>query len=293
MNSPTNSTRNSESSTKDPYHHSSASTSNAKTEIFSSTKSAISTSWRNASKSTHQYRYLRPWNIHFHLSNLARTTNEPIRPITKNLWDLSIILQHSLDLTYPLQSPSSHSSIRIQPQLTSTLPATSSNTPCQQRTSRSNTAEVPAQFKSTDTRTRTGDPISRNGNQQPDTFFTMNGGPISWTSKKQTTVALSTMEAEYMSLSDASRELIAHVTFFLSVSIDIKHPTLFTDNKAAEAIVKREPDYQRSKHIDIRYHFIRDHYENGAFDVKQATRGHPHETTPSYQTSTHRTCAAT
>jgi Reverse transcriptase (RNA-dependent DNA polymerase) len=67
----------------------------------------------------------------------------------------------------------------------------------------------------------------------------------------------------------------------------------FTDNKAAEAIVKREPDYQRSKHIDIRYHFIRDHYENGAFDVKQATRGHPHETTPSYQTSTHRTCAAT
>jgi hypothetical protein len=51
--------------------------------------------------------------------------------------------------------------------------------------------------------------------------FTMNGSPISWTSKKQTTVALSTMEAEYMALSDASRELLAHLTFFTSVSLRI------------------------------------------------------------------------
>jgi hypothetical protein len=84
----------------------------------------------------------------------------------------------------------------------------------------------------------------------------MNGGPISWTSKKQTTVALSTMEAEYMALSDASRELKAHLTFFTSISMEITHPTLFTDNEAAESIVKREPDYQRSKHIDIHYHFV-------------------------------------
>jgi hypothetical protein len=50
-------------------------------------------------------------------------------------------------------------------------------------------------------------------------IFMMNGGPISWTSKKQTTVALSTMEAEYMALSDASRELLAHLTFFNSISM--------------------------------------------------------------------------
>jgi hypothetical protein len=76
------------------------------------------------------------------------------------------------------------------------------------------------------------------------------------------------MEAKYMALSDASRELLAHITFFTSISLNIAHPTLFTDNEAAESIVKREPNYQRSKHIDIRYHFVRDHYERGSFNVE-------------------------
>jgi hypothetical protein len=99
--------------------------------------------------------------------------------------------------------------------------------------------------------------------------FMMNGGPISWTSKKQTTVALSTMEAEYMSLSDVARELLAHLTFFMCIGINIApSPILFTNNKAAESIDKREPDYQRSKHIDISYYFVRDHYGNGKFGVE-------------------------
>jgi hypothetical protein len=76
------------------------------------------------------------------------------------------------------------------------------------------------------------------------------------------------MEAEYMALSDASREILAHVTFFRSLNINLSLPILFTDNKAAESIVKYEPDYQRSKHIDIRYHFVRDHYERGTFDIE-------------------------
>jgi hypothetical protein len=96
----------------------------------------------------------------------------------------------------------------------------------------------------------------------------MNGGPVSWTSKKQTTVALSTIEAEYMALSDAARELCAHLTFFMSIGINITPPILFTNNEATESIVKHEPDYQRSKHIDIRYHFVPDHYANGTFGVE-------------------------
>jgi hypothetical protein len=98
--------------------------------------------------------------------------------------------------------------------------------------------------------------------------FMMNGGPVSWTSKKQTTVALSTMEAEYMAPSDAARELRAHLTFFMCIGINIAPPVLFTDNKAAESIVKHEPDYRRSKHIDIWYHYVRDHYERGTFNVE-------------------------
>jgi hypothetical protein len=68
--------------------------------------------------------------------------------------------------------------------------------------------------------------------------FMLNGGPISWTSRKQTTVALSTMEGEYMSLSDAARECLAHLNFFMSISISLPLPVLFTDNEAAKAIAK-------------------------------------------------------
>jgi hypothetical protein len=99
-------------------------------------------------------------------------------------------------------------------------------------------------------------------------IFIMIGGPISWTSRKQITVALSTMEAEYMALSDAAREILAHLNFFFALSINIPRPVLHTDNAAAESIAKREPDYQRSKHIDIRYHFVRDHYEKGTYSIE-------------------------
>jgi Reverse transcriptase (RNA-dependent DNA polymerase) len=99
--------------------------------------------------------------------------------------------------------------------------------------------------------------------------FMMNGGPISWESHKQTTVALSTAEGELMALSDAAREALAHLTFFQTLSIQMPIPILFTDNEAAEAITKRpELNYRRSKHIDIRYHFLRDHFEKGTFDVQ-------------------------
>ena len=99
-------------------------------------------------------------------------------------------------------------------------------------------------------------------------IFMMLGGPISWKSGKQATVALSTMESELMALSDAAREMLAHLTFFQTLSIKLPLPVLYTDNEAAESIAKYEPEYQRSKHIDIRYHFLRDHFEKGTFNIQ-------------------------
>ena len=96
----------------------------------------------------------------------------------------------------------------------------------------------------------------------------MTGGAISWKSGKQATVALSSMESELMALSDAAREALAHITFFQTLSIELPSPVLYTDNEAAESVAKHEPDYQRPKHIDIRYHFIRDHFEKGTFDIQ-------------------------
>ena len=74
---------------------------------------------------------------------------------------------------------------------------------------------------------------------------------------KQTTAALLTMEAEYMSLSDASREAIARLQLFKDIRTSTDIPTIFSDNQGALTIAMNPTDHQRAKHIDIRYHFIR------------------------------------
>ncbi|GFS12507.1 retrovirus-related gag-pol polyprotein [Elysia marginata] len=104
---------------------------------------------------------------------------------------------------------------------------------------------------------------------------TEGGSLISWKSKKQHTVSLSTCEAEYMSLCAASREgifltnLIKDIMSFESAEAakDLEKFTLFCDNTGAIAMSKNPVCHQRSKHIDIRYHFIRDLVRNGIADI--------------------------
>src|SRR5436305_13898366 len=94
-------------------------------------------------------------------------------------------------------------------------------------------------------------------------IFILNGGSISWSSRKQTTVALFTMEAEYMALSNAIRELLSRIYIITELSISTIQPTvMYSDNQAAISITRNEGDYRRAKHIDIRYHFIQNHLQN-------------------------------
>lgn len=92
------------------------------------------------------------------------------------------------------------------------------------------------------------------------TLGTINSAPISWKSRKQTTVALSSTEAEYMSLSDATKEMIYLRSF--SESLDLIQPptnVMYCDNQSAIALSKGNPiSHSRTKHIDIRHHFIRE-----------------------------------
>jgi hypothetical protein len=98
--------------------------------------------------------------------------------------------------------------------------------------------------------------------------FIISGGPVSWTSHKQTTIALPTMEAEYMALSDASREAIARSNLFSELNINVPTPLLHSDNQGALTIVENPTNYQRAKHIDIRYHFIRHALEQGKIRIE-------------------------
>ncbi|CDO69616.1 hypothetical protein BN946_scf184851.g4 [Trametes cinnabarina] len=91
--------------------------------------------------------------------------------------------------------------------------------------------------------------------------FTLDGGVISWSSKKQNVVALSSTEAEYIALTHASKEAL-WLRYLLS---DIIHPdisryplTLFSDNRSAITLAKDNAFHPRMKHIDIRFHFIRE-----------------------------------
>jgi len=91
--------------------------------------------------------------------------------------------------------------------------------------------------------------------------FLLNGGAVSWASKKQTSIALSTTEAEYMSMTQAAKEII-WLRVLLEELEALTHirqmSQLHRDNQGALALA-RNPEYQtRTKHIDIQYHFIRE-----------------------------------
>jgi hypothetical protein len=86
---------------------------------------------------------------------------------------------------------------------------------------------------------------------------------INWISKKQSTVALSSAEAEYMAISATIQEMkwIRNLLIELNVLSDLT-PRLYCDNQSAIAISQNDKFHNRTKHIDIRHHFIRDAIKN-------------------------------
>lgn len=99
--------------------------------------------------------------------------------------------------------------------------------------------------------------------------FKLSGGSISWKSTRQSTVALSSTEAEYMALSATIQEgiwllqLCDELGQKLSMPINLK-----CDNQSAIKLAESDGYRQRSKHIDIRFHYIREKIENNMFKVE-------------------------
>ncbi|KAG2758561.1 hypothetical protein Pcac1_g29317 [Phytophthora cactorum] len=95
--------------------------------------------------------------------------------------------------------------------------------------------------------------------------FMMNGGCISWRSKKQRTVALSSTEAEYMALSEATQEAVWLKVFLceLGEMANDEAVKIYEDNQGSIALAKNPEFHKRTKHIDIRYHFVREKVEDG------------------------------
>ena len=102
-------------------------------------------------------------------------------------------------------------------------------------------------------------------------YFSLNrdGPPISWKSRKQPTVALSSCEAEYMALAACSQEglFLEMLMRDFIPDVSFKPVVIKGDNQGSIALVKNNIVQNRSKHIDIKYHFIRSNYVNGLIDI--------------------------
>ena len=95
-------------------------------------------------------------------------------------------------------------------------------------------------------------------------LFKLNSGPIVWQSRSQSSIALSTLEAEYMAMSDATKECIWIRQLMQDLSCEQKTATVIrVDNQAAIKLSLNPEFHQRSKHIDIRFHFLRDEVNKG------------------------------
>lgn len=91
---------------------------------------------------------------------------------------------------------------------------------------------------------------------------------IIWQSKRQQFVALSTTEAEFVSAATAAKEIPWLKKLFSDCELIDLNYVLFINNLSALKLVKNPKFHQRTKHIDVKYQFIRDLHEKGTINVK-------------------------
>ena len=97
----------------------------------------------------------------------------------------------------------------------------------------------------------------------------MAGGAISWLSMKQATVALSTSEAEYVALSLAAQKAVWLRRPLADLQSAPHGPTLLMEeNQGAIAFARNPVAHARTKHIDIRYHYIHKTVQDGTIDLR-------------------------
>ena len=97
--------------------------------------------------------------------------------------------------------------------------------------------------------------------------FLLAGGAISWQTKKQPTVALSSVEAEYMAATQATKEAIWFRSFLNQLgmlNIMSSPSVIFSDSQGSIALGKNPEYHSRTKHIDVQHHFVREQVSSGS-----------------------------
>jgi hypothetical protein len=99
-------------------------------------------------------------------------------------------------------------------------------------------------------------------------IFLLGGGAVSWQSRLQDVVSLSSAEAEYVAAVDAGKEAVWLGELLRQLGEEAVHTDLFLDNQSAIQLAKNPVNHRRSKHIETRYHKIREWVKNEVFDLK-------------------------
>ena len=98
--------------------------------------------------------------------------------------------------------------------------------------------------------------------------FRLGQGAISWKSTKQKSVALSTVESEYMAMCQAAKEAVWLSGLLEDLGIDLRGPlVIYGDNQGVLALTQNPDTHPRSKHIDIQYHYTRELIQAGRIAV--------------------------
>ncbi|POM67427.1 RxLR effector candidate protein, partial [Phytophthora palmivora] len=99
--------------------------------------------------------------------------------------------------------------------------------------------------------------------------FFLNGSAISWKSKRQPTVATSSTEAEYMALYNAIQEAVWLRQLLKDLGYENKGATtIYQDNQGCIALAKNPAYHTRTKHIDIKFHFLREKVESKTVELE-------------------------
>lgn len=92
---------------------------------------------------------------------------------------------------------------------------------------------------------------------------------ISWSTRRQASVAASSTEAEYMALFEGVREALWLKSLVVSMNIEISKPiTIYEDNNGCISIANNPSNHKKSKHIDIKYHFSREQIEKNVIKLE-------------------------
>jgi hypothetical protein len=97
----------------------------------------------------------------------------------------------------------------------------------------------------------------------------MGDGAISWSSRLQTIVALSTTEAEYIAATSAGQEILWLRNLLTELGYKLPGPsTLHIDNRSAISVAKNPEHHGRMKHLDLRFYWLRNEAEKGTISIQ-------------------------